>query len=383
MSWLENAVFYQIFIDRFAGFKTTDNWEKPDYLGGNIKGIISKLDYINDLGINAIWITPFNKGIAYHGYHITDFYGVDEHFGTEADLKDLIKKAHDKGIRIVFDFVPNHCSNKHPYFLDAINDKDSKYRDWFSFESWPNDYQCFSQYKELPKLNLDNEEVRQHLLGSARKWLGIGFDGARIDHIVGISNENIKAVIKPLREEFPEAVFIGEAWIPRNAKLQEMKLLHTPYKYLICLFQWNSRLYKNYAGILDGILDFETAQLLEKYATSGSGKYKSQIVKKIVRHRNVISHITFLDNHDMERFLYRCGDDINKLKKAATLQFLLQAIPMIYYGTEIGMSQTKPFSSLNSYNDILAREPMWWEKPQQNSKLLDFYKNLIKKRSSK
>ena len=216
MPWLDEAVFYQIFIDRFAGFKTTNNWEKPDYLGGNIKGITSKLTYIKDLGANAIWITPFNKGTAYHGYHITDFYRVDENFGTEEDLLELIKAAHTNNIKIIFDFVPNHCSNQHPYFIDAINNEDSEYRDWFIFKSWSNDYQCFRYYKELPKLNLDNEDVRQYLLGAARKWLNLGFDGVRIDHIVGVSNKNIKKIINPLRKEFPETVFIGEAWIPRK-----------------------------------------------------------------------------------------------------------------------------------------------------------------------
>ena len=195
MPWLDEAVFYQIFIDRFAGFKTTNNWEKPDYLGGNIKGITSKLTYIKDLGANAIWITPFNKGTAYHGYHITDFYRVDENFGTEEDLLELIKAAHTNNIKIIFDFVPNHCSNQHPYFIDAINNEDSEYRDWFIFKSWSNDYQCFRYYKELPKLNLDNEDVRQYLLGAARKWLNLGFDGVRIDHIVGVSNKNIKKII--------------------------------------------------------------------------------------------------------------------------------------------------------------------------------------------
>ena len=125
--WFKNAIIYHILIDRFAGFTSTDNWDKPMFLGGNIKGIIKKLPYLKDLGIDTIWISPFYKTSAYHGYHITDFYQVDSHFGAEKDIRKLVDTTHKHEIRIIAGFVPNHCSMQHPYFKEAQTDKNSQY----------------------------------------------------------------------------------------------------------------------------------------------------------------------------------------------------------------------------------------------------------------
>jgi glycosidase len=119
VDWFKNAIIYHILIDRFAGFASTENWDKPTFLGGNIKGIIEKLPYLQNLDINTLWISPFYKTNTYHGYHITDFYQVDSHYGTAEDIKKLIKAIHKYDMRIIADFVPNHCSGKHPFFQDA------------------------------------------------------------------------------------------------------------------------------------------------------------------------------------------------------------------------------------------------------------------------
>lgn len=376
MSWLNNAVIYQIFIDRFAGFDDVTGWDEPKYLGGNIKGIIDNVPYLKDLGVNVIWLSPFYKGVVYHGYHITDFYNVDEHFGSEEDLKKLIHLVHENGMKIICDFVPNHCSNQHPFFIDALNDKNSKYRDWFKFDSKSNDYMCFLSYKELPKFNLDNRDAREHILGAARKWMKLGFDGYRIDHVIGVSNNNLRKIVEPLIEEFPESVFIGEA-VFMGIKFKELVTINVPKKYLIWMLNLKTLLYKNYDGILDGVLDFRTAKYFEKYAL-GKDKYKVKIQCKLKEFDDKLDLITFLDNHDVERFLFRCGGDTLKLKKAAKLQFSLKNPTIIYYGTEVGLSQKAPFSSRQSYPDILARKPMIWEVSNQDLDLLKYYKSLIK-----
>ena len=139
MNWFKDAIVYQIFIDRFTAPDNCD-WNKPDFMGGTIKGIIGKLPYIQELGINTIWISPFYKTSAYHGYHITDFYSVDSHFGTVDDIKELIKKCHDKGIKFIADFVPNHCSNEHPFFIEAQKNKNSDYHEWFYWKKWQINY---------------------------------------------------------------------------------------------------------------------------------------------------------------------------------------------------------------------------------------------------
>lgn len=384
MSWLNNSVIYQIFIDRFAGFSSTGGWQEPEYLGGNIRGIIDKFEYLKDLGVNVLWLSPFFEGVAYHGYHITDFNSVDEHFGSEADVAELLSLAHDAGMKIICDFVPNHCSNQHPFFVDARENPDSKYRDWFHFFEWPNKYECFQEFDILPKLNLDNGAVRDHLRSAAKKWLDLGFDGLRVDHVVGISNKNLKRLFDPLRVEFPDAVFIGEAWFA-DIPFKYLRTLRVPHKYLVWAFGLDGLLYRNYRGILDGVLDFRTAKYLEKYAKSKDEE--KQLVSRIKREASSfgdkLSQVTFLDNHDMERFLFRVGGDISKLEKAATLQFSLHNPTVIYYGTEIGLSQTESFASRSSYADILARQPMEWDKSKQNSSLLEFYKAIIAKKLSR
>ena len=123
--WFKNAIIYHILIDRFAGVTNPERWEQPEFIGGNLRGIINKLDYLTDLGINAIWLSPFCQTNDYHGYHVTDFHKVEPRFGTLDDLKELIDKAHQSGIKIIADFVPNHCSRHHRFFRAAQADKAS------------------------------------------------------------------------------------------------------------------------------------------------------------------------------------------------------------------------------------------------------------------
>src|SRR4030042_4802976 len=132
LEWFKNAKIYQILIDRFSGADTSIN--KPDFLGGNIKGVTERLDYILELGVNTIWLSPFCKTNKYHGYNILGFKSVDNHFGSIDDLKFLIKKAHENSLRILTDFVPNHCSVKHPFFIEAKCNRNSKYYNWFYFK---------------------------------------------------------------------------------------------------------------------------------------------------------------------------------------------------------------------------------------------------------
>jgi len=211
--WFKDAIIYHILIDRFAGFKSNENWEKPIFIGGNIKGIEEKIPYLVELGINTLWISPFYKTSEYHGYHITDFYEVDPHFGRLQDLKDIIETAHENGIKIIADFVPNHCSKIHPYFMEAKRNKDSKYKKWFYFKKWPNNYLCFLSITDLPKINLEYRPAREHIIESAKYWLKQGLDGFRLDHVIGPSHKFWKQFIKEIKNFFPDTILIGEAWL--------------------------------------------------------------------------------------------------------------------------------------------------------------------------
>jgi glycosidase len=384
--WIRGAVIYHILIDRFAGYTHPEKATEPVFIGGNIRGIIDKLPYFESLGVSVLWLSPFYKGVAYHGYHTTDLYSIDPRFGSEKDLKELLRLAHKRSLKVICDFVPNHVSHLHPLFLEAQKNSDSQYADWFTFDKWPTQYRTFLSFKELPKLNLDNMSAMEQIRGAAHKWLALGFDGYRLDHIIGLSNQNVRDLVEPLRQEFPDAVFIGEAWL-HGVTFRDLATIRVPHVHWLWLLYKlglksfvNDALYRNYTDLLDGVLNFEGARLLEKYVTTDSAdtkqKVKSKLLKQSRRYRGKLALVSFLDNHDMERFLFRCGGDVQRLKDAAKLQFSLDQPAAIYYGTEVGLTQNQPFTSRQHYADLLARHPMEWSRAEQNSELPAYYREL-------
>jgi len=379
VGWFKNSIIYHILIDRFAGFESTNNWNQPKFLGGNIKGITKKLPYLLDLGINTIWISPFYKTTAYHGYHITDFYQVDPHFGNLDDVQDLVTECHKNNVHIIADFVPNHLSRQHPFFIDAQKNQQSKYFNWFYFTSWPEEYLSFLSIKEIPKINLYNIEAKDHIINAARYWLNQGFDGFRLDHVIGPPHLFWKEFKDNVKKEFPKAVLIGEAWM-MGIKKSELKTINIKRKYMKWLFgSASDRLFKQYLGELDGVLDFRFQELIRKYiihANLSDISFKKRLEKHYSNFPNNYFLPNFLDNHDMDRFLFLCEGNKEKLKKAAKIQFSLEQPPIIYYGTETGLSQDKSVWQSSAYGDLQARKPMNWEKMDQN--LLEYYKNLIK-----
>jgi cyclomaltodextrinase len=376
IEWFRNAVIYQILIDRFAGYKSTQ-WDTPDFLGGNLRGIIEKLGYIKDLGVNTIWISPFNQASAYHGYHITDFYKVEPRFGSEQDLRDLINAVHNMDMKIITDFVPNHCSNQHPFFLDAQNNRDSVYKDWFYFRKWPDNYLCFLSFGQLPKLNLDNEEARKHIIDAAKYWLSFGIDGYRLDHCIGPKHEFWKIFREKIKSDFPDCVLVGEATL-MGIKLKELRTINTRRKYIHYLGALAlDNLFEEYIGELDGVLDFKFQSILRDFAVNKITKDKA--INKLRKHYEKFPPdfylASFLDNHDMDRFLYTCRGDKELLKEAAKIQFSINQPKIIYYGTEVGISQEKTIGQCPAHGDLQARAPMEWENPDKE--LLEFYRKII------
>lgn len=283
VSWFKNAIVYHLLIDRFAGFDSTNNWSEPIFLGGNIQDIINKLSYLIDLGITTLWISPFYKTSAYHGYHITDFYEVDPHFGTLDDIKEIIKACHHHDIHIIADFVPNHCSRKHPFFQEAQTDKNSPYYDWFYFTKWPNEYLSFLSVQDIPKINLNNQEAREHIINAAKFWLSLGFDGFRLDHVIGPAHSFWKQFRKEIKDRYPNVVLIGEAWM-MGIKRSELKTINIKKKFFKWLFGATSdSLLKEYIGELDGVLDFKFQELIKKYVTNPYSS-KQTFNKNIKRH---------------------------------------------------------------------------------------------------
>jgi glycosidase len=382
--WFRKAIIYQIFIDRFAGYQANADWQKPIFLGGNIPGVTGRLQYLHDLGINTIWLSPVFKNTAYHGYHVTDFYSTDKRFGTEQQLRELVRQAHQRNIRVILDFVPNHCSRKHPFFIKARQDRHSEYRKWFYFNNLNNKYLCFLHFPELPKINLDHAPARSHLIGAAHYWLSTGIDGFRLDHAVGPSHRFWKIFGQEVKSVNPDAVLIGEAWL-EGIDRTILNTIHIRYKYLRWLFKINPEdIEREYLGEFDGVLDFFFRHRITEYIAwkDDPQQYESRIRTVILKHYARFPETyylpSFIENHDMNRFLYDAGQNRDKLKSALKLQFSLPQPPILYYGTETGLSQDEPISENVPFSDLQARKPMPWESLDYD--MVNYCKELINER---
>ncbi len=383
-AWFKNAIIYQILIDRFAGAHKKEN--KPDFLGGNIKGIIKRLDYLADLGVNTIWLSPFCSTHEYHGYHITDYTKVDPHFGTSDDLHMLIEGAHKKSMRVITDYVPNHCSVHHPFFKEAVRSRESKYNKWFYFKKWPEDYLSFLDVRELAKLNLDNPETSDYFIDIAKYWLEYGLDGYRIDHVIGPSHTFWKKFRSEIKTCYPDCVLIGEAW-GEGISSKFFETINFKRKLIRSLLGVSQDgIQKEYYGELDGILDFRLNDIITDAVSRGKGfasgnTFNRDVRKHFSKYPDDYYLVSFLDNHDMNRFLFCCNGDYDILLEA--LEFLLETSKplIIYYGTEFGMCNTEPVTVNLPYSDLKVREPVDWK--SQDRHLNDRVKELIHKHAKK
>ncbi|WP_051412135.1 alpha-amylase family glycosyl hydrolase [Halonatronum saccharophilum] len=362
-NWAKEAIVYEIFVDRFYQGNSNEDYRVNNcyksYQGGNLQGVIDKLDYISDLGVNAIWLTPFYSSEGYHGYHIKDYLKVDYRFGDNKLLKELVDKAHQYDLKVIFDFVPNHCSNQHPFFQEAQRSKDSLYYDWFIFYNWPEDYEAFCGIKELPKLNTNNPSVRDYLINQVAIKLiqEYDIDGIRIDHIEGLSHDFWVEFRKTIKEFSPDTYIFGEVW-------------------------QGPGITKKYTSQLDGCFDFALVWSFRElfiYGSKNISEFKEDLDYLDEVYPQEFNIGRFLDNHDMNRFLWEAEGEKQRLKLAAVCQFTLRGTQFIYYGTEVGLSQDRDCRDDNT-GDIIydySRKFMHWGE-EQDKELYDFYRNLCK-----
>jgi glycosidase len=360
--WTQDAIIYQIFVDRFFPGKGKE-WLLPatpaGFYGGTIKGIIEKLDYLSELGVNVLWLTPIFPSPSHHGYDATYLFNVEPRLGTKVDLRHLLDEAHQRNIRILLDLVPNHVSNLHPSFQSAISDKNSPYVKWYTFTHWPEKYQSFFDVPELPQLNLRDPGAKQHMLEAAAYWLDMGVDGYRVDYAVGPAPDFWADFRRETRKSRADCWTFGEVVEPPDSQL-------------------------NFEGGLDGCLDFNLMEGFHK--TFAYGEWGAdQLASFLVRHEGYFpesfSRPSFLDNHDMNRFLWAAEGDLRRLRLAALCQFTLSGAPIIYYGTEVGLSQLRDVRQDGRGLPEESRLPMLWENAQ-NAELLKYYRKLIKIRRS-
>ena len=379
--WFRGAVIYQVFIDRFNGVQQVKNTH--DFLGGNLRGVMEKLDYLEDLGINVIWLSPFYESFSYHGYHITDFKKVDPHFGVLDDLKGLIEEARRRGMRVIADLVPNHCSAHHPFFRDAVQNWDSRYRDWFIFDRWPDRYLSFLDFKELPKINLDHPEAREYMIGVGEYWLSMGLDGFRLDHVIGPSHGFWKAFRHAVEKRFPEAVLIGEVWAS-GLDRRHFRTTGIRKKNLRRLFGISQEMIQlEYASELHGVLDFELQGILQDAVSNGLDPLTDpEIRRRISLHFEKVPPgymmVTFLDNHDMNRFIRYCNGDVQRLLRAFETLFSLGNPVVIYTGTENCIPNKGDVFTSGPHSDLQVRAPVDWSK--LNQEFLNGFRSMADKR---
>ena len=355
--WTQNAIVYQIFVDRFYP-GTARRWLSPQtpagFYGGTLRGILDKLDYLSDLGVNVLWLTPIFPSPSHHGYDATDLFDIEPRLGTKRDLRNLLDESHQRNMRIILDLVPNHVSNLHPTFQSAISDKESPYHNWYTFTNWPEKYRSFFDVPDLPQLNLREPSARQHMLDAVAFWLDFGVDGYRVDYAIGPAPDFWADFRKVTRQVKSDCWTFGEVVEPPDSQL-------------------------NFAGGLDGCLDFNLMEAFRNtfaYSEWNAEAFASFLTRHEAFFPEGFSRPSFLDNHDMNRFLWAAQGDLRRLRLAALCQFTLPGPPVIYYGTEVGLSQARDVRQDGRGLPEESRLPMLWGGDQETD-LLEYYRRLI------
>ena len=367
--WAANKVVYQIFPSRFAATQPVDKelWYKApitpmDDLHGNLRGIIEHLDYIKDLGIDVVYLTPIFKSNSCHKYDTIDYYQVDPSFGTTEDLKELVQKSHERGMKVVLDAVYNHTGREFFAFQDILEKGEkSKYLDWYFIDELPPrgewgeipNFKCFGYYGGMPKLNLKNPEVEKYITDVACYWIKeCDIDGWRLDVGDEISHffwKNFRKAIKAVKKDM---LIIGEIWHYAGDFLEGD--------------EWDTVMnYPFYLNLIDLLADekINVSQFVQNL-----GYLKGRLNKKCYP-----LMWNLIDSHDTARFLHLCNDNKKKQHLAAAFQLLLPGMPMVYYGDEYAMPGA---------NDPDCRRGMYWDEEYQDKEMYNWYKKLMQIRKA-
>ena len=359
-------VLYLIMPDRFANGDPSNDQipmrtpykvdrESPNARhGGDLAGIEQHLDYIEDLGVTAIWLNPVlendMKGGSYHGYATTDYYRVDPRFGTNEDYVRLIDKAHQRGLRVVMDMIFNHCGSDHPWMKDVPS------QDWFNnldnyvqtnhdkeayFDPYVSDYDKRTMIDgwfvpSMPDLNQRNPHVAKYLIQNSIWWIEYtGIDGIRQDTYPYADVDMMRQWCQEVMNEYPDYNIVGEAWMN--------------YTIGSAYWQKGSRLNFGKDTELRSVMDFRlmgiaSAAFHEKeYPTGGLQAIFEHMCYDYV-YADIYHVLRFLENHDTDRFLRSLPesiDDLYAFKQGVTFLLTIPGIPQLYYGQELLMNGTK------------------------------------------
>ncbi len=416
--WFKHAIMYQIFPDRFArqGDKLiekegavyhaswTDDpfyYKDPDtkdivaydFFGGNIAGLMTKLDYLKDMGISVIYLNPVFESESNHHYDTGDYHKIDPILGTNEEFHDLVQLAAKKGIRIILDGVFSHTGSNSPYFnrkgkydsVGAFQSEKSLYYEWYSFRNFPYEYDCWWNFDTLPNVRETTPSYMDFIIRKPdsvlHHWLGEGIAGWRLDVIDELPEPFSQCFYAELKKTNKDAVMIGEVWEDASNKVA----YGTPRKYL-CGQEMDSAMNYPFRKILlDYLLGYVTAHNTMRQLNSLRENYPPE---------NFYAMMNLIGSHDVQRAITVLGEtpyydgmpaieqcraklspemyEVGKarLKMAALFQMTYPGVPCIYYGDEIGME---------GFKDPTNRRPYKWQGGDEE--LREYYRTIIKARN--
>lgn len=407
-SWILHTVFYQIFPDRFANGDPSTNPKPEDYehagqrpqtyewgsdpdpaqifplvfYGGDLFGVQQKLDYLESLGVNGVYLNPIFSADSNHKYDVADYENVDRHFGGNNALKSLREKLTRRNMRYMMDIVPNHCGYSHAWFQTARNDPSAPEADYFTFHQHPDQYESWLGVWTLPKLNYKSDTLRQKMYGLPdsvmRKWLAPPFsaDGWRVDvaNMLGRQGETQigTAVTREMRQSIkssaPDSFLLGENFFDATAQMQGDQYdsimnymgFTKPLLYWLCEYKLGAW------GMRDSIRSARAYPTAAMLATM-------QERLAVVPWQLALQQFNLLGSHDTARIRTLVGGNDALHKLAVTVLLTYPGVPSIYYGDEIGMED---------HPQLEQRGCMVWDETQWNNDLFTHYQRLIALRRS-
>jgi neopullulanase len=383
--WVKDAVFYQIFPDRFAASAQLEKpsnlepWHSPPtphgFKGGDLLGIVERLDYLTDLGVDALYFCPIFQSTANHRYHTHDYYQVDPILGGNQAFNVLLDEAHKRGMRIVLDGVFNHASRGFYQFNHVLeNGVASPYRDWFTVhalplhaydDDGPAGYQAWRSLKALPKFNHANPQVREFLWRVAEHWITQGIDGWRLDVPREIDDDDFwREFRRRVKAKNPDAYIVGEIWHRADRWLvgdQFDAVMNYPFTRACLGF---------FVEVDDEVRRLTSGHSYGAIEAHNAAQFAQRLEEVLAWYPSAIAHaqLNLLDSHDTARFLTLAKGDTSALKLAYLTMMTYPGAPMIYYGDEIGMEGGR---------DPDCRRAMLWEPARWNHDVLAAMKQYI------
>ena len=354
-AWTRDAVVYNIFPDSFAAGKCLAPNGAPPCRGGTVRGVTENLDYIASLGFNCIYLNPIFAARSYHRYDTLDYYRIDPHMGAEDDLRDLVRRAHALGIRVILDGVFNHVSSDHPFFRDVL-EKGRASRYYSCFYALPETprlpaagelpgYTCFSYVADMPKTNTADPFLRQYFCDIGAYWVRkFDVDGWRLDVANELDDGFLRAFRASVKAAKSDALIVGEVW--ENAA--------------------------HYLGgdMLDSAMNYDFRRYCRRFfaeQTVDAETFDTNVSTLLLRYNEnaLFAQLNLLDSHDVSRFLSLCGGKTERMELAVLLQMTFPGMPCVFYGDEKGLcGESEP-----EY-----RRPMAWD---ASSPLEEVYRRMI------